>query len=117
MEIVVTFTHLLFVGVYLFAPLLIALLLVVMAVGQIVGRIESWSHFDALYWSFITASTVGYGDFRPVRRLSKALSVVVAFNGLIFTGIVVAIAVHTASTSFDKHTHFDDFETCVELLR
>lgn len=117
MEIVVTFMQLLFVGVYLFAPLLIALSLITIVTGQIVGRIESWTHFDALYWSFITATTVGYGDIRPVRRLSKALSVVIAFNGLIFTGIVVAIAVHTASTSFDQHMHVDDVETCVELLK
>jgi len=117
MEIVATFMQLIIVGMYLFAPLLIALSLITIVTGQIVGRIESWTHFDALYWSFITATTVGYGDIRPVRRLSKALSVVIAFNGLVFTGIVVAIAVHTASTSLNQHSHIDDVEMCLELLR
>ena len=28
-------------------------------------RLEGWSHFDALYFSFITLTTIGYGDFSP----------------------------------------------------
>ena len=61
------------------------------------------SGFDGLYWSFITATTVGYGDMRPVKKVSKLLAVLMAFSGLLFTGIMVAVAVQSASVAFEKH--------------
>jgi voltage-gated potassium channel len=91
-----TFTFLKFFlyGLYLAAPLLVLLVLVIILLGQRVGRKEMWTRYNALYWSFITATTVGYGDFRPERKISKILAVIIALTGLIFTGIVVAIAVY-----------------------
>ena len=72
----------------------------IILLGQVVGVRESWSRFDALYWAFITATTVGYGDIRPMARMSKALSVLIALVGMIFTGIMVALAIHAATTAF-----------------
>ncbi|MBW2663236.1 MAG: two pore domain potassium channel family protein [Deltaproteobacteria bacterium] len=93
-------------GLYYTAPLLLLIMLTTICLGQIVGRIESWKKFDALYWSFITATTVGYGDIRPSSRTSKALSVIIALTGLIFTGIIVAIAVRSATYAFNIHVDF-----------
>ena len=81
-------------------PILAFMALLVVLLGQIVGLRESWGRFDALYWSFITATTVGYGDIRPTQKLSKVLSVLIAYVGLIFTGITVALAINAASTAF-----------------
>jgi hypothetical protein len=61
------------------------------------GKQEGWSRFDSVYWSFITATTVGYGDVRPVKRKSKILAVIIAFLGLTLTGIVIAVAVQAAT--------------------
>ena len=36
----------------------------------------------------------------PTKRLSKTLAILLAFIGLIFTGIVVAIAIHAADYAF-----------------
>ncbi len=87
-------------GLELAAPLLILMTFMIVLLGQVAGRRESWNRFDALYWSFITATTVGYGDIRPTYKLSRILSVMIAFVGLIFTGIVVALAINAASISF-----------------
>lgn len=57
-----------------------------------------------MYYSFITATTVGYGDFYPKKNPSKSLAVVIAFIGIIFTGIVVGIALHASLHAF-KATH------------
>ncbi|MGA0881986.1 MAG: potassium channel family protein [Burkholderiaceae bacterium] len=47
---------------------------------------------DALYWSLITLTTVGYGDVTPVTAIGKVLSVLTAFMGVctvaMLTGIV-----------------------------
>jgi voltage-gated potassium channel len=81
-------------------PLLIFLLLLICLIGYIIGRIEGWSLFDSMYHAFINATTVGYGDLRPVDKRSKFLAIVLAFIGLVFTGMVVAIALHAANDSF-----------------
>ena len=103
MEVAAEFLRLFLRGLYFTAPLLLILMLILVLIGQIVGRHEAWSKFNALYWSFITAFTVGYGDFHPCKRLSKGLAILIALVGVIFTGIVVAIALHAAQTSFKKY--------------
>jgi voltage-gated potassium channel len=73
------------------------LALAITLLGQAVGRHEGWSRFDSFYWSFITATTVGYGDVRPVKKRSKIISIVIAFLGLTLTGILIAVAVQAAT--------------------
>ncbi len=116
MEFTLTFATRFLLGLYLSAPVLLLLVISVIVLGLFVGRRESWAPVDALYWSFITASTVGYGDIRPRRRLSKLLSIVVAFVGLIFTGIVVAIAVNALAYTFDKHVDMDEVRALIRDL-
>jgi voltage-gated potassium channel len=78
-------------------PLLFSLSAVVTVLGQIVRKKEGWLPFDGFYWSFITATTVGYGDLRPTKRSSRIIAIVIALVGFLLTGILVAIAVHSAT--------------------
>jgi voltage-gated potassium channel len=64
---------------------------------------EGWSSFDSFYWSFITATTVGYGDLRPELRGSRILSILIALVGLTLTGILIAVAVHAATIALAAH--------------
>ncbi|OUS11110.1 hypothetical protein A9Q89_09805 [Gammaproteobacteria bacterium 53_120_T64] len=82
-----------FYGIYLTMPLLIFLLVLITGLGQWVGRIEQWDKFTSLYWSFITALTIGYGDIRPVEKGGRILSLVIGMLGIMFTGIIVAITI------------------------
>jgi len=103
MEFSITFLKILFWGIYLIAPVLVLLGLIIMVLGMIVGKVESWSKFDALYWAFITALTVGYGDIRPTQKVSRVLSTFIAIIGIMFAGVVVAITVEATSSAFKKH--------------
>ncbi|MCP5209357.1 MAG: two pore domain potassium channel family protein [Hahellaceae bacterium] len=103
MEFTITFIELFCLGIYFCLPLMIFLGLLIALMGQIAGGIERWSRFDALYWSCITALTVGYGDIRPMGRKAKVLAVLIALVGMMFTGIFVAITVQAASRAFTKH--------------
>ena len=103
MDVTVDFLRFFLQGLYFTAPLLLIFFFIILLIGQIVGRYEEWSKFDAFYWSFITAITVGYGDFHPRKKLSKGLAVLTAFVGIVFTGLIVAVALHAVQTAFQKH--------------
>ena len=98
----ITFTFLKIFGMALLhvSPLLFFLLMVILVLGLVIGRLEKWLGFDAVYFAFVTATTVGYGDLRPRLRLSRMLSVLVAIIGLVFTGLIVAIAVYALGETF-----------------
>jgi voltage-gated potassium channel len=98
-----TFLKELLYGLWLTTPLLLSLVAIITLLGQIVGRKEGWSSFDSFYWSFITGTTVGYGDMRPVRKASRILAILIALFGLTLTGIVVAVAVHAATFALAAH--------------
>ncbi len=83
------------------SPILLFLLVLVCMLGISIGRIEGWSTGASLYHAFINATTVGYGDIKPEKPTSRALSVINAFVGLIFAGIVVGIGVHAVETSMN----------------
>lgn len=103
MEFTATFAELFIISLYFMAPLLGILSLIIIILGQIVHRLEKWSRFDALYWSFITATTVGYGDIRALRKSSRVISVLIAFVGLMLTGIIIAVTVNTASLALKQN--------------
>ena len=102
MEFTYKFIEKIFFGIELGAPLLVFLAVLITLLGQIVGWRESWKPFDSLYWSFITATTVGYGDIRPLLVVSRVFSVLIALVGMIFTGIVVALAINAANITFSS---------------
>jgi voltage-gated potassium channel len=54
--------------------------------------VEGISIGNSMYLSFITAFTIGYGDITPVTIIGRVLSVIIGLIGIIFTGLVIAIA-------------------------
>ena len=40
------------------------------------GRLEGWSLSDSIYYSFITAGTLGYGDFSPISRPGRIWAII-----------------------------------------
>ena len=99
----ITFLKEFFTGLWLTSPVLLTLAASVTILGQVAGKKEGWSRFDSFYWSFVTATTVGYGDIRPGRRGSKIIAIVIALMGLALTGILIAVAVHAATFALTAH--------------
>lgn len=101
--LITTFLKEFLFGIWLTSPLLLSLAAAVTVLGQVAGKKEGWSPFDSFYWSFITATTVGYGDVRPTKRLARILAIVIALVGLTLTGILIAVAVHAATIALAAH--------------
>ena len=107
MDFTITFIKVFWIIIQFISPILIALVFCIVLLGHFVGKLEGWSRMDTLYYSFITATTVGYGDFPPRRNRSKLLAVLIAFLGLLLSGIVVAAALHALNVSF-KYSDRDE---------
>jgi len=90
-------------GVWLTSPLLLSLAIGITILGQIAGKKEGWTPFDSFYWSFVTATTVGYGDIRPTKTVSRIIAIILAFLGLTLTGIIIAVAVHAGALALAAH--------------
>ena len=55
--------------------------------------VEGWRWLDSLYFSVITLTTVGYGDFAPQTDAGKLFTIVYIFIGLgILAGFITAVA-------------------------
>ncbi len=99
----ITFLREFGLGLWLSLPFSFSLATIIAVLGLLVGRKEGWSRFDSVYWSFITGTTVGYGDIRPMKRASRIIAIVVALLGLTLTGILIAVAVHAATLALAAH--------------
>jgi voltage-gated potassium channel len=45
---------------------------------------------DAVWWAFVTITTVGYGDFTPVTETGRTIAVVIMFSGAAAVGTLTA---------------------------
>jgi voltage-gated potassium channel len=68
----------------------VALLIAVMVTGIIGFMVtENLSFPDAVYFSVVTVTTVGYGDIHPVTRAGKMLAIILIITGVgSFLGVV-----------------------------
>ena len=114
MDFALTFIYLTLLMLKLTAPVWLLLVLFIVIIGQIAGRIEGWASLSALYWSFITATTVGYGDIRPVSRGARIVAVIIAICGLVLFGIIVAIVVQATTEAVRLHGDLTDFRAIIE---
>jgi hypothetical protein len=70
------------------------LLLFIVAGAFLIASVEQLPLGEAIYFSFITGLTIGYGDIAPGTPAGRIISILLGVNGILFTGLVVAAAVH-----------------------
>ena len=74
-------------------PILSGILLAMVGSGLAIWRIENWRIDEALYFTFVTGLTIGYGDFTPKHVSARVLALVIGFAGIVLTGLVAAVTV------------------------
>jgi len=65
---------------------------------------RSMNGFTGFYFSFITLSTVGYGDITPVSRIARWLAAMEAMTGLLYVAVLIArlVSLYSAPKSNDS---------------
>lgn len=82
-------------------PILSVLLVMIIALGLVVGVIEGWSVHEAIYFAFVSGLTIGYGDLAPKSLLTRALAISIGVCGVLLTALVAAIAVKALTAATD----------------
>ena len=77
--------------------------IMLMVIGAaIIAFVEKMPFGDALYFSFVTGLTIGYGEIVVKTFLGRVVAVLIGLIGIIFTGMVVAIAVRALQKTFEE---------------
>ena len=65
---------------------------------------RSMNGFTGFYFSFITLSTVGYGDITPVSRIARWLAAMEAMTGLLYVAVLIArlVSLYSAPGSAEQ---------------
>lgn len=79
--------------------LLITIILIVLG-SLFISSAEGMSFSDSIWWSFVTATTVGYGDISPKTSEGRVVAVFLMISGIGFIGMLTG----TISTYFIKNS-------------
>ena len=79
---------------YELSGVMVLFVAVIGVAGVLISRFDRIPLEDAIYFAFITAFTVGFGDVAPRSRGARVVTVFLALIGIILVGVVVAVAVH-----------------------
>jgi hypothetical protein len=65
---------------------------------------RSMNGFTGFYFSFITLSTVGYGDITPVSKVARMLAAMEAMTGLLYVAVLIArlVSLYSSQKSDDS---------------
>lgn len=73
-----------------FRILLFLLLTLLVGATLFYSSVEGWSIIDALYFSVMTMSTIGYGDLVPTTTWSKSFTIIFSILSIGFFAAVIA---------------------------
>lgn len=70
--------------------------MIILAVGTVVFHfLENWSWLDSFYFSIITLTTIGYGDFSPQTEIGKIFTIMYIIVGVgVILNFIQIIHVH-----------------------
>jgi Ion channel len=83
-------------------PIMSVLLVLIVALGLIIGLLEGWSVQESVYFAFVSGLTIGYGDLAPTSLLTRALSIAIGVCGVLLTALLAAVAVKALTAATDN---------------
>ena len=97
-----SFIHIFFRMVWHIRSVFLAIVALIIASAVVIAGVEKMPIGEALYFAFITGLTIGYGDIVATTTFGRFMSVLLGFVGVLFTGLVIAVAVHAVRESWEK---------------
>jgi hypothetical protein len=99
MKMFLRFSYHFFIIIGHFHAVFLCLIALIVGVAVVITHIEKMPFGEALYFSFITGLTIGYGDIVVKTPVGRLLAVLLGLIGIIFTGMMVAAAIRAVGKS------------------
>jgi hypothetical protein len=99
MRLFIRFSYHFFIIIWQFHAVFMALFALIVGIAVMISHIEKLPFGEALYFSFITGLTIGYGDIVAKTPVARLLAVFLGLIGIIFTGMMVAAAIRAVGES------------------
>ncbi len=81
--------------IYVLRKIVITLFIFIIVMGFLLSIVERLSIWDGIYFAFVSALTVGYGDIVPHTAIGRIIcAIVLPITGMLLTGIMVAAAIN-----------------------
>ncbi len=80
----------------------VSLILLLLGCAFGIAAVEDLTFGEALYLTLITGLTIGYGDIAPVTGMGRLFSVLAGIIGLIYIGLVVAVATRALAQAAEE---------------
>lgn len=71
--------------------IIFSFLLLIFISAKIFQKLEGWSFLDAIYFTVITFTTIGYGDLTPQTAAGKIFTMVFSFMGIVIVFYIVSL--------------------------
>ena len=99
MRIFIRFSYHFFSIIWKFHAVFLSLIALIVGSAAVFTHIEKMPFDDALYFSFITGLTIGYGDIVVNTSFGRIVAVLLGLIGIVFTGLMVAAAIRAVEES------------------
>lgn len=106
------FTLAIFASIVIFVS---SVLIYVMEANNPTSPIDSL--FEAVYWSIVTISTVGYGDMVPVTHEGRVVALVVIISGIAVLAFTTSLVVSAFTEKLDEIREIKTVETITKLKK
>ena len=86
----------------------------IVAGGIAIHFVEEMTVFDGIWWSFVTATTVGYGDISPTTPAGRVIAAVLMIVGI---GLIGSLTSTITALFFQRHENASKRDTKGEILK
>jgi hypothetical protein len=98
-----------------FFPIWGGIAILISLLGLIIAQLEDEiSAGTALYFAWVTGTTVGYGDLVPTVGITRVLAILVAILGIVLTGMIVTIVIEAAKIAIENNVSIQDYRQAVK---
>jgi Na+/H+ antiporter NhaC len=95
----------------------ILILVILMLVGTFFyHNVEKWRYLDSLYFTVVTITTIGYGDFSPNTDIGKIFTIFFVFSGIATAFYTISLVTRYV-TSIDRNRKIQDRTGVIRVSR